>query len=72
MIGMAISFLWLLIGVIILGLVIYLVLYGLKSIAGIPIPARVEQGVWFVFFILVVIYALYAIEGGGAMTLRLR
>ncbi len=65
MISLAIAFLWLLIGVVILAAVIWVVLYGLKTIAGIPIPARIEQGVWFIFFILVLIYCLYAVEGGG-------
>lgn len=66
MIALAVSALWLLVGVIIVGLVIYLVLYGLKTIAGIPIPARVEQAVWFIFLVLIVIYALGALGGGSA------
>ncbi len=65
MIPLAVAFLWLLIGVIVVALVIWLVLYGLKTIAGIAIPARVEQAVWFIFLILVVIYALTALAGGG-------
>ncbi len=65
MISLAVAFLWLLIGVIVVALVIWLVLYGLKTIAGIPIPPRVEQGIWFIFLILVVIYALTALAGGG-------
>lgn len=68
MVGLAVSLLWLLIGAIVVALVIYLVLYGLKTIAGIPIPVRVEQAVWFIFFILVLIYALTALAGGGAST----
>ena len=65
MVGMAIAFLWFLIGVIILAGVIWLVLYGIKNIAGIPIPARLEQGIWFIFLILIIIYALTIIAGGG-------
>lgn len=65
MIGMAISILWLLIGVICLALVLWLVLYGLKTIAGIPIPDRVEQAIWFIFMILVIIAVLTIIAGGS-------
>lgn len=73
MIGMAISVLWLLIGIIVLAGVIWLVLYGLKNIAGIPIPARLEQGIWFIFLILCVIGALGLLAGGtGFHALSLR
>ena len=65
MIGLAIAFLWFLIGVVILAGIIWLVLYGVKTIAGIPVPARLEQAVWFIFFILILIYALYALGGSG-------
>ncbi len=71
MISLAITFLWFLIGVVILAGIIWLVLYGVKTIAGIPVPARLEQAIWFIFFILVLIYALYALEGGGhAISIR--
>ncbi len=65
MIQIAISALWLLIGIIVLCGVVYLVLYGLKNIAGVPIPERVEQGVWFIIVILLVIGALSLLAGGG-------
>ncbi len=65
MIGMAISLLWLLIGVIVLCLALYLVLYGLKTIAGVPIPDRVEQGIWFIVAILVIIGLLTILAGGS-------
>jgi hypothetical protein len=65
MIALAISLLWLLIGVVIVALIIWLVLYGLKNVAGIPVPQRAEQAAWFIFLILIVIYALYAVEGGS-------
>lgn len=66
MIGMAIALLWFLIAVIILAGVIWLVLYGLKTIAEIAIPPRVEQGAWFIFLLLVLIYALTIVAGGGS------
>jgi hypothetical protein len=65
MIGIAIQVLWLLIGAIVLCGVIYLVLYGLKNIAGVPIPARVEQGVWFIVLILILIAVLTILAGGS-------
>jgi len=45
MVQMAISLLWLLIGIVVLCAVVYLVLYGIKTVAGLPIPARVEQAI---------------------------
>ncbi len=65
MVGIAISLLWFLIGVIVLAGIIFLVLYGIKNIAQIPVPARLEQGVWFIFLILCVIYLLSVLVGGG-------
>lgn len=72
MIGLAVSFLWLLIGVCVLALVIWLVLYGLKTIAGLAIPARVEQGIWFIFMILVLIYALTTLGSGHSIGFNYR
>lgn len=70
MIGIAISVLWLLIGAIVLCGVIYLVLYGLKNIAGVPIPARVEQGIWFIVLILILIAVLTILAGGSGFNLH--
>ena len=67
MIGLAIQVLWLLIGAIVLCGVVYLVLYGLKNIAGVPIPARVEQGIWFIIMILILIGVLTMLAGGSVM-----
>jgi len=65
MIQLAINILWLLIGAIIICGVVYVVLYGLKNIAGIPIPDRIEQGVWFIIFLLVLIAALSLLATGS-------
>ena len=65
MIAMAISLLWLLIGVIVLCVVVYLVLYGIKTVACVPIPARVEQAIWFIIMILIVIGLLTILAGGN-------
>jgi hypothetical protein len=65
MIGLAIGILWFAIGVIVLGGVVWLALYGIGLFIPGGIPARVYQAVWVVFLILCVIYLLYALEGGG-------
>jgi hypothetical protein len=64
MAGVAVNLLWLLIGAIILAGVIYLVLYGIKTFIT-PIPERLEQGIWFIFLLLIIIYAITAFMGGS-------
>jgi hypothetical protein len=64
MAGIAIQLLWLLIGAIILAGVIWLVLYGIKNFIT-PIPAKLEQGIWFIFLLLIIIYAITAFVSGG-------
>jgi hypothetical protein len=64
MAGIAISLLWLLIGAIILAGVIWLVLYGIKNFIT-AIPAKLEQGIWFIFLLLIIIYAITAFVSGG-------
>ena len=63
MISLAISILWLAIGVIILGGVIYLGLMAVKTFT--PVDPRVERAIWLIFFILILIYVLMALEGGA-------
>lgn len=63
MISLAIGILWLAIGVIILGGVIYLALMAIKIF--VPVDPRVEQAVWVVFFILILIYVLTLLAGGA-------
>jgi len=65
MIEIAISLLWILIGVIIICAVIYFVFYVLRSVMQIPIPERVEQAVWLIVLILVIIALLSLLAGGG-------
>jgi len=65
MIAIAISLLWLLIGIVVLCAVIYLVLYGIKTVAGLPIPQRIEQAIWFIVLILVIIGVLTILAGGS-------
>lgn len=65
MIGIAINLLWILIGVIIICAVVYFVFYVLRSVMQIPIPVRVEQAVWLIILILVMIALLSLLAGGG-------
>jgi high-affinity Fe2+/Pb2+ permease len=63
MISLAIGILWLAIGVIVLGGVIFLALWGVRQI--VTVPPNVEKAIWAVFLILVLIYLLMAVEGGS-------
>lgn len=63
MIPLAISILWLLIGVIVLLGVVWLALYVVKLFAS--IPPRIEQAVWAIVLILCLIGALTLLAGGG-------
>ena len=65
MISIAISLLWILIGVIVLCAIVYFVFYVLREVMAIAIPARVEQAVWLVILILVMIALLSLLAGGG-------
>ena len=64
MINIAIEVLWLLIGAICLAGVIWLVLYGISTFIT-PIPTRIEQGIWFIVLLLIIIGALTLLAGGS-------
>lgn len=68
MIALAISILWFLIGVIILGAVVYIALRVLRHVFPAMDP-NVDYVTWAVFGILCLIYALMALEGGGGIAL---
>ncbi len=63
MIALAISILWLLIGVIVLLGVVWLALYVVKLFAQVPGP--IEQAVWAIVLILCLIGVLTLLAGGG-------
>jgi len=63
MVGLAISILWLLIGVIILLGVVWLAIYVVKMF--VVIPAPIEKAIWVIVLILCLIGALTLIAGGG-------
>lgn len=64
MIALAISILWLLIGVIVLLGVLWLVFYALSQF-GFVVPEQVRRGVYAIVLILIVIAALTLLAGGG-------
>jgi uncharacterized protein YhhL (DUF1145 family) len=63
MVGLAISILWLAIGIICVCGCIWLLLYAIKLF--IPIPGRIEQLVWVIVLILCLIAGLTLLAGGG-------
>jgi len=69
LISLAVSILWLLIGVIIILGVVWLALYVVKIFAAIPGP--VENAIWAIVLILILIAALTMLAGGGKMRLHL-
>ena len=64
MIAMAISILWLLIGLIVILGVVWLALYVVKLFT--PVPDAVEKAVWAIVLILCLISALGLLGGGSA------
>jgi hypothetical protein len=69
MMGLAIQLLWMLIYAVVLCGVVYLVLYGINHFIS-PIPARVEQAVWFVILLLVIIAVLTVLAGGSVTAIK--
>jgi hypothetical protein len=65
MAAIAIALLWILVGAIILAGVIWLVIYGIKQFIYPQFPPKLEQGIWFVYLILVIIYLITAFVSGG-------
>jgi hypothetical protein len=63
MIGLAISVLWLLIGVIVILGVVWLFIYVIGLFT--PIPATVVKAIWAIALILCLIGALTILAGGG-------
>jgi len=63
MVGLAISILWFAIGVIVLLACVYLAMYAVKIF--VAIPGRIEQLIWVIILILILIAALTLLTGGG-------
>jgi hypothetical protein len=64
MINLAIEILWFLVGVVILGGVVWIALYVLHSVFQ-QLPAQLDRVVWGVFGILCLIYALMILSGSA-------
>lgn len=71
MINLAIAVLWLLIGVIILGAVIWIALKVIRRFFPNMDP-NIDYAVWAIFGILILIYVLSALVGGGLHAPALR
>jgi hypothetical protein len=63
MIELAISILWLLIGVIVLLGVVWLAIYVVQLF--LPLPGRIVQAIWCIVLILCLIGVLSLLAGGG-------
>jgi peptidoglycan biosynthesis protein MviN/MurJ (putative lipid II flippase) len=66
MINLAVGILWLCIGVIILGGVIWIALNVIRRFFP-GMDANIDYAVWAIFGILILIYVLLAVAGGGGL-----
>ena len=62
--GIILGILWCLFWCIILAGVVWFVLYGIKTFIW-GIPAKLEQGIWFLFILLCIIAVITVFAGGG-------
>jgi hypothetical protein len=65
MLALAISVLWFLIGVVILGAVIWAVFWVIENFLG-PVPEMIKKAVWVIVLLLVAIALLTVLAGSGA------
>ena len=63
LISLAIDILWLCLGIIILGAIIWVALWAVKQFF--PVPAPVEKAIWACAIILILIALLSMFAGGG-------
>jgi len=63
LINLSIDILWLCLGIIILGAIIWVALWAVKQFF--PVPAPVEKAIWAVAVILILIAVLSMFAGGG-------
>ena len=64
MAGIALELLWLVFWVIVLAGVVYLVIYGINEFIY-ALPAKMVQGIWFLFLLLCIIGLVTIFAGGG-------
>jgi hypothetical protein len=65
MAAIAVSLLWWLFYAICLAGVLWLIIFGVKRFIWNDLPERLEQGIWFLYFLLCVIFLIGAFAGGG-------
>jgi hypothetical protein len=65
MVGMAISVLWFLIGLIVLCGIIYLAIWVIEQFVT-PIPEQIKKGVWVIVLLLALIALLSVLATGGS------
>ena len=56
-----------LIYVCVLALVIYLIIWVLRDVIGLPIPAKVIQILWVIVALIVILWLVQMVLGGGGM-----
>lgn len=61
--GTIVALLWAAIYIVILCVVVYIILWAIRSV--LPIPAIIERAVWVVVVLLVCIWILTALAGGA-------
>lgn len=58
-----------LIYVCVLALVIYLIIWVLRDVIGLPIPAKVIQILWVIVALIVILWLVQMVLGGGGFRL---
>lgn len=53
----------------ILALVIYLIIWVLRDVVGLPIPAKVIQILWVIIALIVILWLVQMFLGGGSFRL---
>lgn len=66
------SVIYFLIYVCVLALIIYAVIYVLRDVIGLPIPAKVIQILWVIVALIVLLWLVQMVLGGGLHLPRLR
>lgn len=66
---MLVSVITFLIYICILALVIYLIIWVLRDVIGLPIPAKVIQILWVIVALIVILWLVQMLIGGGGFRL---
>ena len=51
----------------ILAIIIYLVIFVLRDVVGLPIPAKVIQLLWVIVALIVILWLVQMVIGGGGL-----